>query len=83
MINYNYGLLFTRDKETEDINTTIAKGYSLYVEKYKEEPSLIECSLKDFEKDFQYKEAIVFPSKYQSKGTIWITGKYFEKLGNS
>lgn len=73
-----YGMLWSRDKESESFDLTLEKGYKYYIDKYSEEPSYIECSALDKDTEFQYKNAKVVPHKLCTKGTLWITSKKFE-----
>lgn len=73
-----YGMLWARDKEKEPIETTIENAYIYYKEKYKEEPTIIECSNKDVQEAFLFKKIKVTPVSTLTVGTLWLTGDSFK-----
>lgn len=66
-------MLWCKDSEREKINNTIENAYDYYTDKYNEKPELIECSDKDIQEEYIYKDARVVPVRIYSTGTIWLT----------
>ncbi len=78
-----YGLLWAREAANETFEEVLESGYNYYKNKYKDEPTIIECSNQECKEEFIYKNAKVSPSPLFSKGTIWISGKYFQKSSDN